>query len=171
MGPILVAFASRMGATAEIAEAIGGRLELAGFAVDVLPCADRPLVANYDAAVIGSAVYLKRWEKAAKRLLRDQTADLAARPVWLFQSGPCGEDARTEQTAVQGKVARLAAQIGCLPPVTFGGRLSVETAMGPISKWMASGPPLAGDYRDFDRIHSWADAIGEELRIESEVNR
>ena len=170
MGPILVAYASRMGATQEIAEAIGGRLELAGFAVDVLPCDSQPTVANYDAVVIGSAIYLQRWEKAAKKLLRQQCDDLAARRVWLFQSGPCGEGARTEQSPVQGKVRRLAAQIGCEPPVTFGGRLTVETATGPISTWMATGPTLAGDFRDFDRIRGWADSIAEELAIDSAVD-
>jgi len=169
MGPILVAYASRMGGTQEIAEAIGGRLELAGFDVDVLPCDRQPAVANYDAVVIGSEIYLQRWEKAAKKLLREQTDELAARRVWLFQSGPCGEGARTEQSPVQGKVTKLAARIGCPAPVTFGGRLTVETATGPISKWMATGETLAGDYRDFDRIRSWADSIAEELTIESTV--
>jgi menaquinone-dependent protoporphyrinogen oxidase len=170
MGPVLVAYASRMGATEEIAEAIGGRLKLAGLSVDVLPCARRPTVANYDAVVVGSAIYLQRWEKAAKRLLEDQAGDLVSRPVWLFQSGPCGEGARTEQIEVQRKVAKLAARIGCAPPVTFGGRLTRESATGPISRWMASGSPLAGDFRDFDRIHAWADSIAEELAIDLEVN-
>jgi menaquinone-dependent protoporphyrinogen oxidase len=170
VGPILVAYASRMGATEEIAQAIGGRLQLAGFSVDVLPCGSQPTVANYDAVVVGSAIYLQRWEKAAKRLLREQVSDLATRPVWLFQSGPCGEDARTEQVSVQRKVANLAARIGCDPPVTFGGRLTAESATGPISRWMASGTALAGDYRDFDRIHGWADGIAEQLSIDSEVS-
>lgn len=170
MGPVLVAYASRMGATHEIAEAIGSRLEHAGFAVDVLPCDSEPMVANYDAVVIGSAIYLQRWEKAARKLLREQSDDLTARRVWLFQSGPCGAGARTEQSPVQAKVAKLAARIGCQPPVTFGGRLTAETATGLISKWMATGPNLAGDYRDFDRIHSWADSIAEELAIDSALS-
>ena len=46
--------------------------------------------------------------------------------------------------------------LGLSAPVTFGGRLDVEHATGPVSRWMGAEGPLAGDFRDWDRIRAWA---------------
>ena len=51
-----------------------------------------------------------------------QAPDLAERPTWLFQSGPCGPRGRGEPTPIPRAVARFCAKIGIAPPVTFGGR-------------------------------------------------
>ena len=49
------------------------------------------------------------------------------------------------------------------PPVTFGGRLDVEHAVGPLSRWMGAKGPLSGDFRDWDRIRAWATDIADQL--------
>ena len=46
---------------------------------------------------------------------------------------------------------------------TFGGRLTSDLAIGPVSRWLATGTDLAGDFRDFGRIEAWADGIGARL--------
>lgn len=97
MSRVLVAYATRMGSTREVAEAIAERLEQAGLDVDVRPCAQAPDAWKYDAVIIGSAVYLRQWDKTGLDYLRAQAPDLAERPTWLFQTGPCGEGARHEQ--------------------------------------------------------------------------
>ena len=89
---VLVAYASKHGATAEIARAIAEELRRAGSSVDCLPADEVEGVDGYEAAVIGSAVYMKRWLKPARHLLRRD--ELGERPLWLFSSGPCGTDAR-----------------------------------------------------------------------------
>ena len=65
MGSILVAYATKHGSTAEIAEAIGADLRERGHAVDVTSAHDVHDVSTYDAVVVGSAVYLGHWQKDA----------------------------------------------------------------------------------------------------------
>ena len=62
---ILIAVASRHGSTHEIAEALARELGTAGHTVDVKLVADSRTVEGYDAAVIGSAVYMGNWLQEA----------------------------------------------------------------------------------------------------------
>ncbi|GAA2109104.1 flavodoxin domain-containing protein [Microlunatus panaciterrae] len=162
MKNVLVAYATRMGATAEIAEAIADELRSADLAVDVRACSPDLDAAGYDAVVIGSPVYLNRWLKDAVDYLKRHATELSRRPVWLFQSGPCGEGAADEQIGAPVAVRKAAILIGTDPPRTFGGRLDRTKATGPVSRWMATGT-YEGDFRDFDKIRAWASSIAGEL--------
>ena len=97
MKSVLVVYASRMGSTGEIASRVGERLTRRGYEVDVHSTATARDARLYDAVIVGSAVYLRRWDRTALRYLQAQAPDLAERPTWLFQSGPCGTGARTER--------------------------------------------------------------------------
>jgi menaquinone-dependent protoporphyrinogen oxidase len=88
---VLVAYASKYGSTAEIAERIGQVLTKAGLSVDVLP-ADRVRQLDlYRAVVLGSAVYMEKWRKEAAKLLKEREQELSGLLVWLFSSGPTGD--------------------------------------------------------------------------------
>ena len=50
-------------------------------------------LAGYDAFVLGSAAYIGHWRKEAIELARRLEQERGERPVWLFSSGPLGEDA------------------------------------------------------------------------------
>ena len=89
---VLVAYGSKYGSTAEIAQAIGTTLRVAGLEVDVKQAREVRSLERYRAVVVGSAVYMARWRRDAMRLLRRRREDLARREVWLFSSGPVGED-------------------------------------------------------------------------------
>ncbi|PKL55421.1 MAG: flavodoxin, partial [Methanomicrobiales archaeon HGW-Methanomicrobiales-6] len=58
---ILVAYATRYGSTAEVAEAIGEELRKAGITVDVQPVGEVQDLSPYRAAVIGSPIYMGKW--------------------------------------------------------------------------------------------------------------
>ncbi len=88
---VLVAYASKYGATEEIAERIGEVLRQAGLRTDVLPTDRVSDLAHYQAIVLGSAVYIGKWRKEAVKFLKANEKMLAGRPVWLFSSGPTGE--------------------------------------------------------------------------------
>ena len=88
---VLVAYASRYGATAEIAAKIGETLAAAGLTVDVREVDAVTDLSAYPAVVFGSAVYAGMWQKNAVKFLKREEANLAARPVWFFSSGPTGE--------------------------------------------------------------------------------
>jgi menaquinone-dependent protoporphyrinogen oxidase len=55
---VLVAYATKYGATAEIAEKIGQVLHQAGLRTDVLPADRVSDLTPYNAVVLGSAVYV-----------------------------------------------------------------------------------------------------------------
>ncbi|HEX7307665.1 flavodoxin domain-containing protein [Lentzea sp.] len=160
MTEILVAYATKMSGTKEIAEAIAERIRSAAHEVTVLDAAEVRTVAPYKAVVLGSALYAGRWRPEAVKLLKRNADLLARRPVWLFHSGPLGAE-QVPQRAPH-KVRELAARIGAEEPATFGGRITPETAVGFLAKRMATGP-MAGDYRDWEAIELWAYRIAQQL--------
>ncbi len=156
---ILVAYASRHEATAEIAAAIAAEVERAGCETERLEVHAVTGVAGYDAAVIGSALYLGRWDEAALGLLRRERQALAAMPTWLFSSGPVGvgtATARPERLPQPEDVAEIIDEIGARA-TTFGGRVDPDEDGWDVEIMTTAG--LAGDWRDFARIRSWARAI------------
>lgn len=165
---ILVAHASRMGSTAEIARRIGEQLRTAGHEVDVRSCADAPGAGSYDAVVIGSALYAGRWLPQARRYLQSQARSMARPRTWLFQSGPCGEVFDLAAVRVPRPVRRLAAAIGANLPTTFGGRLDRTRATERLSRWVATGT-LAGDFRDWHLVRRWTEDIITDLAEERHV--
>lgn len=162
MTKVLVAYASKMGGTAGIAEAIAAELRSCGAAVDLSDAQDVPDVAGYDAVLVGSAIYAWRWRRSAVTLLRRVRRAREVPKVWLFHSGPTGPDAGTKSVPAPKKVAALADELGAAPPETFGGRIEAATAKGLIARSMAKGD-LAGDFRDLDRARDWARRIAASL--------
>ncbi len=162
MTRVLVAYGTKMGGTRGIAEVIGEELTSAGFAVEVNDARDVRDTSGFDAVVIGSAIYTARWRPEAVKLLARHAGRAKAMPTWLFQSGPCGNDAKPLQLAAPHRVTRLADTLGAQAPITFGGRIEPCTAKGFIAKKMAKGP-LAGDFRDLDRVRGWAHDIAVHL--------
>ena len=65
-----------------------------GCEVTVLPPEKAGAVEEFDAVVLGSAVYLGQWMKPARELAERSAGAIASRPVWLFSSGPIGEPAK-----------------------------------------------------------------------------
>ncbi|HEX8866832.1 MAG TPA: flavodoxin domain-containing protein [Lentzea sp.] len=160
MTAVLVAYATKMGGTKEIAEAIAARIRAASHEVTLLDAAKVRSVEPYEAVVLGSALYAARWRQEAVKLLKRNEHALARRPVWLFHSGPLG--AEVEPQKAPRKVRELAERIGADQPMTFGGRLTAQTATGFLARRMAKGP-MAGDHRDWDAIELWAQSIADHL--------
>jgi menaquinone-dependent protoporphyrinogen oxidase len=91
---VLVTAATLHGATLEIAEAIADVLRKRGLDAAVLAPEEVASVVDFDAVIIGSAVYTGHWLKPAKELVERSAGELADRPVWLFSSGPVGDPSR-----------------------------------------------------------------------------
>ena len=87
---VLVTAASRHEATAEIAEAIAVDLAKRGLDARVRPIGEVTGLGDYDAVVLGSAIYMGRWLKEARVFAAQHSKALTAMPVWLFGSGPLG---------------------------------------------------------------------------------
>jgi menaquinone-dependent protoporphyrinogen oxidase len=164
---VLVAYGSKYGSTAEIANAIATTLRVAGLEVDVRRAREVRSLDRYRVVVLGSAVYMARWRRDAMRLLR-RPRELGAREVWLFSSGPVGED-KDEPTEQRDRwtkpkrVEQLAAQVMANEHVVFGGRISDDA--GFLRKRMAKNiRPGLRDRRDWSAIEAWAQSIADSLR-------
>ena len=164
MTRVLVAYATKMGGTAGIAQEVAGELRSRGLIVDLRDVDDAPAVEDYDAVVLGSAMYTGRWRRSAVALLRRLARTTDPPAVWLFHSGPAGPDARGRSVPPPRKVAELAARLGADPPETFGGRIDSATATGFLARKLAQGD-LAGDFRDFDRIRAWACTVAASVTV------
>ena len=160
---VLVAYASRHGATAEIAEAIGRALRDAGLEVDVVEASAVDDVSRYEAVVLGSAVYVGRWLEAARDLVDESGDALAERPVWLFSSGPIGDPPKPEaEQAVQ--IDDVSERTGARDHRLFAGKLDRSAlGFGESAVVLAFRAP-EGDFRDWDEIAAWAGEIARALR-------
>ena len=126
---VLVACASKYGATQEIAERIGGVLKEAGLEVQVRDVEGVQGLDPYQGVVLGSAVYAGNWRKEAAEFLKANEQVLAQLPVWLFSSGPTGEGDPVE--LMQGwrfpeALQATADRIGPRQIAFFGGELDLE---------------------------------------------
>jgi menaquinone-dependent protoporphyrinogen oxidase len=159
---VLVTAASKHGATLEIAERIAEVLAVRGHRAEVVPCESAGDAGAYDAVVLGSAVYAGRWLGPARELAEEQAERLAARPLWLFSSGPLGApDPRPEGDPAD--VPELAERLGARGHALFAGKLD-RGRLGFAERAIVRALRAPeGDFRDWDAIESWAGQIAEEL--------
>jgi menaquinone-dependent protoporphyrinogen oxidase len=158
---VLVTAATRYGATGEIAQAIGEVLRERGLDTTVGP-PEAGIVDGYDAVVLGSAVYAGHWLKPARELVHRDRDALAARPVWLFSSGPVGDPPEPEEDPVD--VAELVAATGARDHRVFAGKL-LRKRLGFADKAIAVALHVPdGDVRDWTAISEWAAGIADALR-------
>ncbi|MBT8165858.1 MAG: flavodoxin [Acidimicrobiia bacterium] len=158
---VLVTAASKHGATAEIAEAVGRVLTEHGHVSSVVAPEEVRHVDDFDAVVIGSAVYAGHWLKPAKELIERTQERLVAIPVWTFSSGPIGDPAKPDEDPVD--VADVLSAVNSTEHMLFAGKLDKETlgfAERAITKALKAPD---GDFRDWDAISAWATAIASEL--------
>ena len=172
---VLVAYASRHGATQGIAERIAARLAHDGVTAEAVEVAEVRDAAAYDAFVIGSAAYMFHWLKGAKRFVKRNRTVLAARPVWIFSSGPLGPspvDAKGQDALVTAEPRDFRELRATLHPrgerVFFGALDPNAPPVGVAERLMrlmpvASDAMQVGDFRDWPAIDAWADEIAGRL--------
>ena len=158
---VLVAYGTKMGGTEEIAKRIAGILKAEHFSITVRSAKDMPHPEDFDAVVLGSAIYAMRWRREAIQLLKRLSRAGFTRPVWLFHSGPISDDEASDPQKFPSAVQKLAAGLDVRDRVTFGGRLT-DDAKGFIARSMVK-QGRSGDWRDFDQIELWAKEIAADL--------
>ena len=163
---VLIAYGSKYGSTAEIAQAIGQVLEESGLEADVRSAETVADVTPYQAVVLGSGVYAGSWRKEAAQFLESHQAELAQRPVWLFSSGPSGQGDPVElldgwrfpeaQKPIADRISPrdMAVFHGNIDrdKLNLAERLIVKAVKGEF-----------GDFRDWDAIRTWAADIASTL--------
>jgi menaquinone-dependent protoporphyrinogen oxidase len=170
---VLVAYASKHGATQGIAENIAKTLQAAGLAVVVRPVTAAGDPADYDACVVGSAAYFGSWLAEAAVFVRENRGVLASRPVWLFSSGPIGRETTDAEgrdvvaLSVPKEIAEFEHAIRPRGHRVFFGKVALREH-GFLGRLAASLPAswmvgVEGDFRDWAAIGAWAEGIAREL--------
>ena len=172
---ILVAYATRHGATAGIAEHIATTVTGKGHEAQARPVEEVTGLDGYDAVVLGGAAYMFHWLKPAVRFAKKHRDELALRPVWLFSSGPLGTDPVNEKgedqliASIPREFARYRSMIRPRGEQVFFGALDVSAPpIGMAERFMHLMPSArdalpSGDFRDWPAIDAWADGIAREL--------
>ncbi len=161
---VLVSAASRHGATVEVAASIGATLQAAGHEVHVMAPVDIESIAGFDAAVIGSAVYVGKWLDAARDVLERCKPELRAIPVWLFASGPIGDPPKPVEESVEA--ARLVELVHAREHRTFPGALDKHKLGFGERAIIAAVHTPEGDYRPWAEIEAWSLSIAAALTTE-----
>ena len=166
---ILLTSSSRHGSTDEVAAVIAERLQAAKIDVDIKRPEDVDVVDGYDAFILGSAVYMTKWTPEAVDFTERFHESLKARPVWAFSVGLSG--------LPKGKVSdpmRIGPVLLAIDPedhVTFPGRFDPSKLSLRERSIARLGGASEGDYRDWDQVRQWADAIATSLYDDTLTSR
>lgn len=146
MNRILVAYASKKGSTAQVAEVIAETLRQRGAHVDLVPAARvREPIDGYDMVVLGGAIYSGRWHAAAHRLLKRRRRELGRMPVAVFGMGPRTDTEQAWQRS-RAQLDRALSKCNWLNPA----EVTVFGGVDPPKK------RTQRDLRDWDKIRAWA---------------
>ncbi len=159
-GKVLVAYASKCGSTAEIANAIAGEIAARGRTADVLPADKVGDLAGYSAVVLGSAVRFGGWLAPAADFAARFQAPLRNLPTAIFTAhimslGESAEAQAGREEYLQPILKRLTpVSTAFFPGKVDPARLSfLEKGIGRIV-----GSP-EGDLRDWTKIRAWASQL------------
>jgi menaquinone-dependent protoporphyrinogen oxidase len=158
---ILVTASSKHGSTDEIAASIGECLSERGHEVQVSGVDQVDSIRNFDAVVVGSAVYAGHWLKPAMDLVINNVAALSSHPAWLFSSGPVGDPPKPATDPVD--VGELKTLIGARGHRLFPGKID-KSKLGFAEKAIVAALRIPyGDFRDWTQIRQWASEIADDL--------
>ena len=158
---ILLAYATRYGSTQEVAESITAALRQAGYEVDIQPMQEVKTLENYDAVVLGAAIYNARWHPNAHQFLSQHQEALRQRPVAIFALGPLS----TSVAAMQRSRRQLDKELEKYPWLK---PLTLEMFVGKIDPsklgFFERLGTRASDHRNWEAIRAWANALPSQLQ-------
>lgn len=162
---VQIAVASKHGSTQEIGDAIAEGLRRRGATATLIELDDLGSIVDVDGIVIGSAVYAGRWLRDARRAIDTFAPALHSRPVWLFSSGPIGDEPQPEGDPADA--AELVERLEARGHRTFAGKLD-PAELGRVERAVVKVVHAeAGDFRDWDAIDAYAGEIYDALTADA----
>lgn len=160
---VAVVVGSRHGSTKEIGALLATTIEAGGHEVDEVDPDELVSLTDYDAVVVGSAIYIGRWMPAIVSFFERLSPQLAEKPTWVFWSGPVGGGGGPVEGESPAGAADVLERIQPRGTAVFDGRLDrKDLGLRERAVVAVVGAP-DGDYRDFDRIEDWGRSISDAL--------
>lgn len=162
---VLVAYASRTGATAGVADTVARVIREGGIVVDVMPVEEVGNVDRYSAVVLGSAIRSNRWLPEALDFVRANRSVLAQRPFAAFLV--CMTLAISKgkyRDRVAGFMQPVRDLVTPVGEGLFAGVLDISRLDSRRDRLLfrlsvTLGVWSEGDHRDWEAIRSWAVSI------------
>ncbi len=156
---ILIAYASRLGSTAEVAQTIADEIGAVARWIG-----DIDSLAGYDAVIIGSAIRYDKWLPEATDFVKTHYSTLQTMPVAMFLT--CLTLSHQSPMALQ-QATRYADSIATTLPHVHTADIGQFAGVLDYSKMSCRARLLArlvfaflrvpeGDYRDWQTIRAWA---------------
>ncbi len=164
---ILIAYASRMGSTREIAQAIAQVLTQRGAVVDVLAVDEVEQIEGYQAVIVGSSIREQAWLPEAKRFVqiyRDVLLGLSL--VYFAVSGLMSNPTPEHFHEVYEYLSEIRAIAEPLEVGIFAGVLNYNRLNhNQMTKVLSKGLP-EGDFRRWQDVRAWAEDVADRLQLE-----
>jgi menaquinone-dependent protoporphyrinogen oxidase len=168
---ILIAYASRHGATEGIAERLAAVLRADDVEADVREVGSIRDADGYDGYIVGSAIYAGQWLGPATTFVRQHRTLLSRHPVWLFSSGPLSTSISERDAAKPHIADEFLRDLSARGHAVFAGAWRREApAIGVLEKVMKVIPAARnalpdGDFRPWDEIDRFGQNIAGEIKL------
>lgn len=154
---VLVAYATRTGGTAPVAEAIASTLQDEGLNVDVGSVKDTINLSTYDAVVLGSSIRVGAWLPEMLEFMKDNQKHLQNMPVAFFTVClTLSEDTPENRESVRHYLDPVRKLVNPVTEGYFAGKMDFARLSLPV-RWMVKKMKSPeGDFRDWEKIRRWA---------------
>ncbi|MDY2941906.1 MAG: flavodoxin domain-containing protein [Varibaculum sp.] len=158
---VLVSVSSRHGSAKEIGDTIAQTLKERGLDVHQGVPQDIDSIADYDALVLGSAVYMTQWMEEMLNFISVFSLQLRKKPLWAFSVGLAGVPKGSLQDP--SRVGPALLSISPREHKLFSGKLD-SAQLNMRERTIAKlGGAAEGDFRQFDEVKTWANRIADNL--------
>jgi menaquinone-dependent protoporphyrinogen oxidase len=171
LASVFVAYSTRSGSTAEVAQVIAASMRKSGLAVNVAPMSHVDSVPRMTAVILGAPLYMGRFPNEFHHFLARYRGALEILKPWCFVLGPTRTNPDDFEAARHQAVRQLSRYDWFCPADVhvFGGRWNPKTLPFPFSLVMRlPGLPLAkipvADVRDWTEIDGWAAGIARQIK-------
>ncbi len=160
---LLVAYASKAGSTAEVAEAVAEELKNKGYQVELMPAGKVKKIEMYDGVVFGTAIRISKPVGEGARFVKKYRAQLAKIPTAVFSVGLAMQvDTPESRATAEGFLSTVKEAFTPVSLAMFGGKMDYSKLPG-IMRMMFSqdkeGKLAEGDWRNWDEIRAWAQSL------------
>lgn len=157
---VLVAYATKSGSTAPVAEMIGKSLADKGVTVDVRPIKAINTVEGYQAVIVGSGARIGKWLPEAVEFVKQNQTQLNRVPTAFFTVHLLNvDDSAASQQGRQLYAAQARQSVAPKVEGFFAGKMEYAK-LSWLERWMAQTMRAPEqDLRDWNKIRGWAEGL------------